>query len=55
MLLILAVVSGIVLRQVQNYIETRPCPRCGARLEIGDTSCECGYDFDNERERGSTQ
>ena len=43
---IVGIVGALILRQVQDRFETHPCPRCGDRLEIGETVCECGHAFE---------
>jgi hypothetical protein len=50
--LLLFVIGGaLVWRELST--PSRPCPRCGKRVEVGKLDCDtCGFDF---RTIGSTQ
>jgi hypothetical protein len=46
--LVVALGGGLLLGRLQNWSESRPCPRCGERVMIGDMECpRCGFDFDS--------
>lgn len=39
-------IAAAVLDYGRAQLSTRPCPRCGARVEKGVLECEaCGFDF----------
>lgn len=47
---ILAIGGIFILGFAGDYFyqrqQSRPCPRCGRRIVVGKTGCECGYDYD---------
>lgn len=50
-LIIALIVAGILgvfgIRQYEDHMATRPCPRCGRRVAVGDLECPyCDFDFE---------
>ena len=46
---LMGLIQALVIRVAAKWLETRPCPRCGARLHVEPGvpyACpHCGYDF----------
>lgn len=39
-------VGQFLLNRLQYVADTRPCPRCGERVTVGQLECDsCGFDF----------
>ena len=53
-LLIVGIIVGvIVIAAAARFVMSRPCPRCGRRVDQGATRCACGFDFDEAFPRAS--
>jgi hypothetical protein len=45
-IIIIAILGFAILPLIGRRLSTRPCPRCGERVEIGDLECPyCGFDY----------
>ena len=42
----LGIVAALAINRYQDHAATRPCPRCGKRVAVGQLDCpHCGFNF----------
>lgn len=45
-LIFVAAALGIPINALQRRVQSRPCPRCGRRVGVGELDCPaCKFDF----------
>ncbi len=45
--LVMVAIPVMIVMRLEQWMTSRPCPRCGERVANGKLECRaCGYDFD---------